>query len=130
MTQAADDNYEAVREQLSRLVTRMTDVNVARPMHAYGRVRELRKEMTALRPNVETIIVGYEQIMDERKISTMGDVMGAMPILTSLSHRVGTLRMLLLESSSTLDQKAAFSLAFFALYISIASVLLSVALAV
>lgn len=55
--------------------------------------------------------------------------MGTMPILTGLAFRVGSLRMLLLELSSILDQKAAFSLTFFALNVSIASVILSIILA-
>lgn len=129
MDTSAGDEYEVLREQLSRLVAQVTDINVARPMLAYGKVHELRKQMIALRPRAEEIVLGYEKIMDEQKIATMRDVMGTMPILTSLAHRVGSLRMLLLETSSTLDQKAAFSLAFFALYISISSVILSLILA-
>ena len=128
MKTKADEVYESLREQLSQLVGLVTDINVARPIHAFGKVQDARKAMMTLRPRVEEIVLHYEKIMDGQKPVTMGDVMGTMPELISLAHRVGSLRTLLLETSSTLDQKAAFSVAFLALYVSILSVILSIIL--
>jgi hypothetical protein len=121
----AVDEYKSVRESLSKLVARAAEINVVRPMRAYGKIRELSNEARALRSRAEQIVLSYEETMDAQSIQTMRDVMATMPVLMTVTHRVNSLRILSLESSSVLDQKAAFALAFFALYVSIVSVVLS-----
>jgi hypothetical protein len=102
-----------------------TSVSIYRPIAAYCRLRELYRRRDELRPEVDRWLQSYARAVESLSFEKMGQVLVSTATMTVYSARTQRLRALWEDANRSLDQKGAFGLAILALYVSLASVVLT-----
>jgi hypothetical protein len=123
-----DDKVRPLVNELSALAQSAEMVSVWRPLHAYARLRELRKKFAAITPT-------HREILNHCHRCMMEPVEGAATMenawFQGYSTALGTSAILQLQSAfqavgEVIDRKAAYGLAALSLYIAVFSMLLTV----